>query len=113
MNKYVLLKIVSVIIAAFSQILLKKSANRKYDDRIKEYLNALVIVGYGLFFLSSIISVVSLKGISISFSSIIESLSYIVVPILSYLFLKEKINQQQFIGMIIIIVGVFIFNITI
>lgn len=111
MNKYVLLKIIAVLIAAFSQILLKKSANIKYDNKIREYLNAFVIIGYGLFFGSSILSVISLKGTTISYSSIIESLSYILVPILSYFFLKERINNKQFIGMIVIIVGVLVFNI--
>ena len=110
MNKYVLLKIISVLIAVISQILLKKSANEHYDNKLREYLNEFVIVGYGLFFLSSIISVISLKGIAISYSSIIESLSYILIPISSYIFLKEKINKKQLIGMVIIIVGVLIFN---
>lgn len=110
MNKYVLLKIGSVLVAAISQILLKKSANIKYDSRIKEYLNAFVIIGYGMFFISSIMSVISLRGMSISYSSIIESLSYIVVPILSYFLLKEKLNRKQVIGMIIIVVGIIVFN---
>ena len=111
MNKFALLKIASTLIAAFSQILLKKSANKKYDSKLKEYLNVLVIVGYGLFFISSLLSVISLKGITVSYSSIIESLSYIMVPLLSYLFLKERINNTQFLGMIIIIIGTIVFNI--
>lgn len=110
MSKYVLLKIGSVLVAAISQILLKKSANKQYNSRIKEYLNAFVIVGYGMFFISSLMSVISLRGISISYSSIIESLSYIIVPILSYYLLKEKLNKKQLFGMIIIIVGIIIFN---
>lgn len=111
MTSYVLLKLLSVIIAVFSQILLKKSANRKYESKIKEYLNVLVIVGYGMFFISSIISIVSLRGITISLSSIIESLNYILIPIASYFILKEKINRKQSIGMIIIIIGIIIYNI--
>ena len=111
MNRYVFLKVFSVLIAVFSQILLKKSANKKYDSVIKEYLNLFVIIGYGLFFISSILSVISLRGISISLSSIIEALSYILIPIVSYLILKEKINRKQLLGMIIIIIGIIIFNI--
>ena len=110
MNNYLLLKLISVLIASMSQILLKKSANKAYNSKIKEYLNVLVIVGYILFFISSILSVVSLKGITISYSSVIESFSYILVPFLSRLLLKEKINNKQVIGMVIIIVGVLLFN---
>lgn len=110
MGKYVLLKLGSVLVATFSQILLKKSANKKYDSKIKEYLNFLVIFGYGMFFISSIMSVFALKGMSISTSSIMESLSYIIIPILSYFFLQERINKTQLAGMIVIIIGVIIFN---
>ena len=110
-NKYVILKVISVLIAALSQILLKKSALKHYDNRVREYLNVLVIVAYALFFASSILGIYSLRGISISFSTIIESLSYILIPVLSYLFFKEKISQKQFVGTFIIIVGIVIFNI--
>lgn len=110
MNKYLLLKLISVLIASISQILLKKSANKTYNNKINEYLNVLVVIGYVLFVISSIMSVVSLKGITISYSSIIESLSYILVPILSYLILKEKFNNKQVVGIIVIIIGIIIYN---
>ena len=110
LNKYVILKVISVLIAALSQILLKKSALKHYDNRVREYLNVLVIVAYALFFASSILGIYSLRGINISFSTIIESLSYILIPVLSYLFFNEKISQKQFIGTVIIIVGIVAFN---
>ena len=36
---YWLFLVASVVVASFSQILLKKSAAKKYDNVIKEYLN--------------------------------------------------------------------------
>lgn len=111
MNKYLLLKLISVLIASISQILLKKSANKTYNNKIKEYLNVLVTLGYTLFVISSLLSVISLQGITISYSSIVESLNYIIVPGMSYLLLKEKINKKQIIGMILIIIGLLIFNV--
>ena len=51
-NPYVILLIVSVIVASFAQILLKKSSMITYSSRIREYLNLYVIVGYGMMFLS-------------------------------------------------------------
>ena len=45
---YYILYLASVTIAAFSQFLLKKSANRSHDSFLKEYLNPYVIGGYGL-----------------------------------------------------------------
>lgn len=113
MNKYVVLKLFGVLIAAFSQILLKKSADMLYEKKIYEYFNRYVFVGYIMFGISTVLSIFSLKAISISLSSIIESISYIAIPLLSFLFLKEKINKTYFIGTVIIVVGIIAFNINI
>ena len=48
--------LVSVFISSVSQILLKKSADKTYDSKIKEYLNPLVIAAYGMFFCSMLIT---------------------------------------------------------
>ena len=111
MNRYVLIRILSIVLAVISQLLLKISANIKYKSVIKEYLNSYVIIGYGLLFVSMVLSVISLKGMTISYASIIESFSYILIPISSYLYLKEVINKKQIIGMIIIVLGIIIYNI--
>lgn len=108
---YGIVKMISVVIAALSQVLLKISANKKHDSRIKEYLNPLVIVAYGIFVISMLMGVYSLKGITISLSYVIETFSYILIPFLGFLFFKEKLNSMQFIGTVIIIVGVFMYNI--
>ena len=110
MSSFVLLKLSGVLIAVISQILLKRSAMKKHDNMIKEYLNFDVIVAYGLFFLSTLIGIYSLKGISISLSSIIESLSYILVPLSGYLFFHEKIGKIQMYGMIMIFIGIIVFG---
>ena len=49
-NSWVFLFALSAAIAAFSQVLLKKSASEKHSSVIREYLNGKVIVGYGLMF---------------------------------------------------------------
>lgn len=110
MNSFVLIKVISVLIAAFSQILLKMSANKEYENRVREYLNPLVIISYGIFFLSMILGTYSLKQMTISAAAIIESLSYILIPMLSYVFLKEKISGLQMFGIAVILLGIFIFN---
>ena len=54
-NKYMLLLVASVIVASLSQILLKKSASKTYTSVIREYLNAYVIIGYGMMVLSTLL----------------------------------------------------------
>ena len=110
LTTFSLVKLLSVVISAFSQILLKKSAMKHYDNGLREYLNWSVVIAYGMFFGSTILSIYSLRGITISFSAIIESLSYVLIPILSYMFLKETINKRQAIGILIVIVGIVVFN---
>lgn len=110
MNRYALAKMVCVVISAMSQILLKKSADKKYDNIIKEYLNTPVIISYLIFFASVLMDAYSLNGISLAFNSLIDSLGYILIPIFSYIFLQEKLNRWQLIGILIIFCGFVVFS---
>lgn len=111
MNKFFLVKILGTSIAAVSQIFLKISANKEYKNKLLVMFNPTVIISYGVFALTMVMGIYSLKGISISLSNVIESFNYILVPVLSYFFLKEKINRTQLLGIIIIIIGVAVFMI--
>ena len=51
---YALIVLLGVFISAISQVMLKKSAVKKYDSRIKEYLNPLVIFAYFIFFIATL-----------------------------------------------------------
>ena len=108
-NKYVLLLISSVFIASCSQILLKKSANKKYESIWKEYLNPNVIIGYGMMVLSTILTILAFKGIDYKNGPITEALGYIFIMCLSRIFLKEKLTKNKIIGNSIILLGLFIF----
>ena len=58
--------LVSVLISAVSQIMLKKAADRKYENRLREYLNPLVIAAYGLFFISTILTMLALRYVPLA-----------------------------------------------
>ena len=75
---YSLILFCGVVISAFSQILLKKSAKKHYDSVIKEYFNPLVIIAYGMFIGCTLISVVAMRVVPLSMSPIIEATSYII-----------------------------------
>ena len=101
----------SVLVASFSQILLKKSARRKYDNFIKEYLNPYVIIGYGMMVGSTILTILAYRGIAYKNGPVIESLGYILIMFLSYLFFKEPITKRKVLGNLLILLGIFIFYI--
>ena len=108
---YICVFIGSVFIASVSQILLKLSADKTYDSKIKEYLNPQVIVAYALFFLSSLVTVLAYKYVPLSLGPVLEATGYIFVGVLGIVILKEKMQKQKLIGMIIIIAGIILFNI--
>ena len=109
--KYVLIFLLSVFIASFSQILLKKSANRNHNSRIREYLNKFVVIAYFIFFISTILTIIAYKGIELKCGTVIESTGYIFILIMGRIFLDEKITKNKILGVLIIILGIFIFNI--
>jgi drug/metabolite transporter (DMT)-like permease len=90
--------------------MLKTSANKVYESKIKEYLNPTVIIAYGLFFLSTVITVFAYKYVPLSSGPILESFGYIFVAVLGYIFLKEKFSKKKIIGMGLILLGIFIFS---
>lgn len=109
MNKYIMLLLLSVMIASSSQILLKKSAMKKYKSIIFEYLNPLVIIGYGMMVVSTITTILAYRGIEYKNGPVIESLGYLLVMVLSYFFFKEKITKKKLFGNMIILLGIFVF----
>ena len=86
---YWLFLVASVIVASFSQVLLKKSAAKKYDNVIKEYLNPYVIIGYMMMVGTTVLPILAYRGIEYKNGPVIESLGYILIMILSFFFFKE------------------------
>ncbi len=111
MLKYMLIYIVSVLIASVSQIILKTSSGKTYDSFIREYLNPRVIIAYGLFFLTTFISLYAYKVIPLSMGPILESTGYIWVAILSFVILGEKISKRKLTGLLVIIAGIVVYSI--
>ncbi|MEH2944999.1 multidrug ABC transporter [Lachnospiraceae bacterium KK002] len=108
---YVLVFLIAVFMSSVSQILLKKSANKEYDNKIKEYLNFPVIIAYGLFFCSSLVVVLAYKGVPLAMGPVLEATGYIWVSILGGIFLKEHISRKKVLGLAVIIIGILVFNI--
>lgn len=110
MVKYILIFVISILLASVSQILLKKSANITRTSKIKEYLNIYVITAYLILFISTILTLIAYKQVKLSTGVVIETISYILVPILSFFILKEKIKKNQIIGISLIIIGIMVFS---
>ncbi len=101
---YLLLFLISILIASYSQILLKKGALQK-----NIYINKYTIAGYLLMVLSTLFTLVGYKGISLSLSQMLQALSFITVAIFSYIFLKEKVTKRMIIGTLFICIGIIVY----
>lgn len=110
MNSSVWILVVSVFIASCSQIILKTSAGEEHENIIKEYMNARVIIGYGMMVVSTVLTILAFRGLEYKYGPVIESLGYVFVMILGNLFLKEKITKKKLLGNGLILLGIFIFN---
>lgn len=109
MSKYWIMMFSSVIIASFSQVFLKMSTKKKYENFIKEYVNPHVIVGYGMMLVSTILMIFSFQKLDYKNGPVIESFGYILVMLLSLIFFNEKITKRKLFGNILILLGVLIF----
>ena len=107
---YIIVFVLAVFAASCSQILLKKAAGIPRKSKQAEYLNWWVIVAYGIFGLSAVIAMYILRYIPLSLAPILESAVYVFVPLLSWVFLGERLRRIQFAGMSLIFTGILIFN---
>lgn len=103
--------IMGTFISALSQVILKKAAQKKYDSFLKSYLNFPVIFAYGLFFGTTILSLFAYKVVPLSMGAIIQSLNYGFILVFGQIFFNEKITLRKIIGVLIILLGIYIFSI--
>ncbi len=109
MNGYYLLGILSVTVASFSQVLLKKGAMKEYSSFVKEYLNVWVITGYFMMFVSVFLTMIVYRGMNFMNVPVLESVGYVLVPILSYFFFKEALTRRKILGIVCILTGIIIY----
>ena len=106
MNSGVLIYLITPLLSAISQLILKKAADNPRFTGIRAYLNLPVVLAYGLFFGCMLLNVVALRTLDLTVASVLEASSYIYVMALSFFFLKEKISARRLICNVVIIVGI-------
>lgn len=102
--------LLSAMITAGSQILLKISANKTYKHILFEYLNPNVIISYAGYVLVLVINVIIFTQIDYRFGVVINSLSVVLIMIGSKLILKETMTPKKIVGNALIILGIACFT---
>lgn len=107
---YYILVILSVFSAACAQMLLKQGARKKYIGFWRQYLNPWVIGGYAIMACSLVMNIWCMSnGVQVKEVSVIESMSYLFVPVLAFVLFKEKLSARKVCAIAIIISGVILF----
>ena len=108
--QFYIIVILSVFAAACAQMLLKKAANITYPKLWRQYMNGWVIGGYAIIGLAMLANIYAMsKGVQLKELSMIEALSYLFVPSLSFMLFKEKLSMRKIFAIAVIITGVIIF----
>ena len=110
MIPYLFIGFFSVFVSSVSQTLLKKESMKEHQNIAKEYLNFPVIFAYGLFFASTLLTMLAYKKLPLSMSPAFESSSYIFVTIFGATLFKERITRRKIFALALILSGIIIFT---
>ena len=107
---YYLIVILSVLAAAGAQMLLKKAVGNHYPTFWRQYVNPWVIGGYAVLGVSMLVNIFAMsRGIQLKEVGIIESLSYLFVPVLAFFIFGEKLSWRKVGAIVVIMIGIIIF----
>ena len=107
---YLLLYLGSVFLASVSQVLLKKAAMIKHASMLAEYLNWRVILGYGLFFGCTVLTMLAYRGIPLSLGPVLETTSYLYITFFGMTIFKEKITPRKVLALLLILTGIALYS---
>ncbi|EHQ35438.1 EamA family transporter [Methanoplanus limicola] len=111
-NIDILFAVCAVLLTGISQTILKWATKhgKKINGIIGDYLNLPVLIAYVIFILVTVCSVLALRTMDLKFFYAFSSLNFVIILIFSAVFLKEKVNSRMILAVIIIILGIFVFN---
>lgn len=124
MNKSILLVIASVILAVTGQTILKIGMDdvgrigsaelaRVGDTILRVATTPKVVIGLSFYVLSAALYMVALSRVDLSVAYPFAGLSYLVITLIAWLFLKEDIPSMRWLGVAVITTGVFIVSRTV
>jgi small multidrug resistance pump len=116
MNISLFLVFLAVFLTGISQVLLKIGSahqGKRKDLILAAYLNLPSVTAYILLLFVTLITVIALKEVPLKMAYAIASLSFVVVAGLSWGVLREEVNKKMIVGIVLIVIGIVVFNIPI
>ena len=106
---YACILMAGVFLGAVSQVMLKKAAMRSWPNRVREYLNPLVIFAYVIFVGTTLLSVAAYRGLPVSLGAVLESSSYVYVTAFGVLIFHEKLTRRKILALGMILAGIAVY----
>lgn len=107
---YYLIVISGVLACSASQLLLKKSATEEHRNRLAVMVNGKTILAYTVMFVTLVMNIFAMKnGVLLKEMSVLESLGFVFVPLLSAIFLSEKLSRKNIVAIIFVVLGEIVF----
>ena len=100
----------SAFLAAFAQMLLKKSADEPHRSFLHNYLNTKVITGYSIFFLTMFMNVYAFTAVPYKYGAVINASSYTFALLLSIAMFKDRFTWRAVCGNLLIVLGIAVYS---
>lgn len=113
MKIYYFILYISVFLAAMGQVLLKLGSEKNGFNLFMIQLNIWVVMGLGAMTLSAFLSLRGFSVVPLRDMAFILPTVYILVPVFAKFILKERFGKKTFIGSLILLSGIVLFNIPI
>lgn len=119
MNFYLILFCISLSIGVTGQLLLRKGmlhvgeinlisegVAQFFKNMFKTFTNKTILIGVFLFGFSSLLWLVILSGLELSYIYPMVSTSYVLIALSSKIFFKESVTKMRWLSIAVIIMGV-------
>ena len=106
MAPYAAIYLLGVLIASFSQVLLKKAAMKPHESIVREYLDPRVIFAYTLFVLTTFMTIYAYKEVPLSLGPILEATSYVYVAVFGVCIFGERLGARKIAALGLILAGI-------
>lgn len=118
--KIIVFMLLAVVFTSIGQVLQKIGSGKVKREHMRlglksifVFLNPTIIAALVMLAVATLFYLLALSRLPLSIAYPLLSSEYVLVVILSKIFLKEKVNLKRWIGVFVIIVGIFIiFNST-
>ncbi len=108
MNHYLAMT-AGILLTGFAQVLLKRGAMGN-GSWLQNFFNWRTLTGYGIFGFVTVLNLYALQAIDLKTMSAWAASTYVWVIVLSWKFLKEKIDGRAALGCVLIVLGIIVFN---